>query len=659
MTYAQATDVSDRLDSWKEIAAYLKRDVRTLRRWEKEQGLPIHRHHHKSLGSVYAYRSELDTWWANSHRQQPETATPAEQPVKGRAGLWIVAGIGAVVLVAAALLAGAAWRARAGTTALRPVMTQLTFNSFEQPITAAALSPDGKYLVFVDPAGVALHTVSTGQSRRLAIDAAVAAIDIAWLPDSTTLIASAADGIWRTSIFGDAPRRIADRGGLLAVSDDGARIAVTAPSNESIRVITADGERVSDLAPPEPHARFSRAAWAPGRARLAYLKAVAAPQRVLSSIETRRVDGSATTTVFSGPVYSLIWAPDGRLLFSRPNPIPKARYATLWQMAIDVTTGLAKSPVSQLVDAPDVTFLHPTITADGGAVAFLLNRARIDVYAADFDAARAEFRNLHRAVPRDTTNVISSWTPSGDGLLFVSYVNGADEIFRQPLDRPEPQDFVVRGGVGVRQAAVSADSRWIYYLPGGRRMLVRVPAAGGTVEDVFAIDGDPDSAWLECGQPPANACVVSTVAGDRMRLVGFDAAQPRPGPEREVPAPASPQAWDLSPDGRRIAEVAQIDGGPRLVVVDAASGATEVRDSPAFARAETVAWLGNRDTWLITKPRGSRGGEVWYVDGDASPRVVWQSAFQRLFSPKLSPDGRHLAFSSGTSESCVWMLQRF
>ena len=36
------------LESWKEIAAYLNRDERTARRWEKEEGLPIHRHHHRS-----------------------------------------------------------------------------------------------------------------------------------------------------------------------------------------------------------------------------------------------------------------------------------------------------------------------------------------------------------------------------------------------------------------------------------------------------------------------------------------------------------------------------------------------------------------------------------------------------------------------------------
>jgi TolB-like protein/tetratricopeptide (TPR) repeat protein len=50
------------LDSWKEIATYVKRDVSTVQRWEKREGMPIHRHVHDKRGSVYAFGSELDAW---------------------------------------------------------------------------------------------------------------------------------------------------------------------------------------------------------------------------------------------------------------------------------------------------------------------------------------------------------------------------------------------------------------------------------------------------------------------------------------------------------------------------------------------------------------------------------------------------------------------
>jgi len=42
----------DRLDSWKKIASYLKRDVSTVQRWERREAMPVHRHLHDKLGSV-------------------------------------------------------------------------------------------------------------------------------------------------------------------------------------------------------------------------------------------------------------------------------------------------------------------------------------------------------------------------------------------------------------------------------------------------------------------------------------------------------------------------------------------------------------------------------------------------------------------------------
>ena len=59
---APPREVRDCLESWKEIASYLRREVRTVQLWEKREGLPVHRHFHKQLGSVYALRSEIESW---------------------------------------------------------------------------------------------------------------------------------------------------------------------------------------------------------------------------------------------------------------------------------------------------------------------------------------------------------------------------------------------------------------------------------------------------------------------------------------------------------------------------------------------------------------------------------------------------------------------
>jgi TolB-like protein/Tfp pilus assembly protein PilF len=59
------TDVPSRrrLDSWKAVASHFGRDVTTVRRWERREGLPIHRLFHEKLGSIYAFTDELDAWW--------------------------------------------------------------------------------------------------------------------------------------------------------------------------------------------------------------------------------------------------------------------------------------------------------------------------------------------------------------------------------------------------------------------------------------------------------------------------------------------------------------------------------------------------------------------------------------------------------------------
>lgn len=64
-----------KLDSWGEIASYFQREIRTVQRWEKDEGLPIHRHEHKKKSTVYAYTSELDNWFK---RRQPEDDPEAD-----------------------------------------------------------------------------------------------------------------------------------------------------------------------------------------------------------------------------------------------------------------------------------------------------------------------------------------------------------------------------------------------------------------------------------------------------------------------------------------------------------------------------------------------------------------------------------------------------
>jgi hypothetical protein len=64
------------LEAWKQIAAYLDRSERTVRRWEASEGLPVHRREHERQDTVFAFRHEIDAW------SRLRTKFPAEITIK-------------------------------------------------------------------------------------------------------------------------------------------------------------------------------------------------------------------------------------------------------------------------------------------------------------------------------------------------------------------------------------------------------------------------------------------------------------------------------------------------------------------------------------------------------------------------------------------------
>ena len=78
-------DPGPRLESWKQVAAHVGRDARTAQRWEKTEGLPVHRHRHAKRDTVFAYPSELDAW-LQRRTGQPAEGSEALQPAVSSVG---------------------------------------------------------------------------------------------------------------------------------------------------------------------------------------------------------------------------------------------------------------------------------------------------------------------------------------------------------------------------------------------------------------------------------------------------------------------------------------------------------------------------------------------------------------------------------------------
>jgi hypothetical protein len=70
------------LESWKQIAAYLDRSERTVRRWEAHEGLPVHRREHEKQDTVFAYRHELETWCRSRTKHPAPVSDEAGAPLR-------------------------------------------------------------------------------------------------------------------------------------------------------------------------------------------------------------------------------------------------------------------------------------------------------------------------------------------------------------------------------------------------------------------------------------------------------------------------------------------------------------------------------------------------------------------------------------------------
>ena len=245
----------DRLDSWKEIAAYLNRDVTTVQRWEKREGMPVHRHVHDKIGSVYASRAELDTWARDRSGRAPEnsditsTASASVQPKFEQARslrLKPLLLLPAVIALAAGV---AVWLQRTEYFWQNPIadarFQQVT--DFEHSAQAATISHDGHLIAFLSDRDGAMDVwltqVGSGQFHNLTRGGAPELVNpsIRSLGFSTdgSLVTfwvrrqGSSDGdinVWAVPTLGGEPKPYLEGAAELDWSRDGSRLAYHTPA---------------------------------------------------------------------------------------------------------------------------------------------------------------------------------------------------------------------------------------------------------------------------------------------------------------------------------------------------------------------------------------------------------------------------------------------
>jgi Tol biopolymer transport system component len=288
----------DRLDSWKKIASYLKRDVSTVQRWERREAMPVHRHLHDKRGSVFAFRSELDGWW-ESRRARLTAEGAAESEPADRPTRRLVAGI-ALAAVAVAALGALAWLGFRGDYFWRSPLATARFIRLPALGTehAAAISRDGKLVaVLADrdgPIDLWLAEVDGGTYRNLThgtlndltvFNPSIRALTFTKDASLLSVWTRRADGsqtgdvnVLAVPVGGGQLRTYLPPAAEFDWSSDGKRLVyhTTAPGDPLfVRDIGATGaqtDRMIYVAPAGVHCHFPL--WAPGDAYIYFVRGV-------------------------------------------------------------------------------------------------------------------------------------------------------------------------------------------------------------------------------------------------------------------------------------------------------------------------------------------------------------------------------------------------
>jgi Tol biopolymer transport system component len=679
------TKMETPLESWKEIAAFLQRDVRTVIRWEKSEGLPVHRHHHLSRSSVYAYASELEAWRAG------------RGPAQSTTGWWrpVPAFTSAIVIALSLMMAGSGphigslvQAADSSGITLRRIWEGPDVDTLGKP------SPDGKFLSYVDwdTGNLALLDVATGEKRPLTKEGSWSepgefAENSVWSQDGSQLAYTwYANGeqIRIISLEGSVPRVVFQDKESNAVAvgwfpDGNDLLAWLCKTQRGSRFYEIARISISDG---RAHVlkKFDLPDIVPGNVSLSsggkyvaydYPQQGDSPQR---DIFILNADGSREATLIAHPADDrfLGWTPDGGgLLFCSDR-------------TGDVDAWIARFAGGRLTGAPkllkkNIGRIAPIGFAKNGSYFYGQHISAHDAYVATLDPASGRLVGPpERATERWPGGTVGpEWSPDGRFLAYATH--------RAPLHMRSENKIFIRtlSTKAERQLPMSLNHvRYHRWSPDGRSLLVcetsedhresgfLVNVQSGKTIPLFTLGKDEhnlQAVW----SPDGNAVFYSLRKHPEREKWSARIVRRELGTEREttlysIQDFANPICLAVSPDGKQLAfTLTHVKNQPhRLMLVPASGGETHemVRfEKGTLIAPDALAWtLDGKYLLFVKAGQGLEGKELYRVPAiGGEPERITHIPVKRLLGLRLHPDGRQIAFTVVGSQGEVWVMENF
>ena len=586
------------------------------------------------------------------------------------------------ILVLSFVAAGVYWFTKRPPPAPREVkLRQITFDSAENAVLGGQISPDGKYLSYVDGKGIHLRLLETGETQAVPEPEALKGGKVEWeicpwFPDSTRFLVNAhppglgpvlwssqGSSIWVVSVLGGPPRELRNDAVASAISPDGSTIAIATNKGDfgdrEIWLMGVDGENARKLYESDESSAISGLSWFPHGQRIFYFTT----DKSGDTMVTRELSGGPVTTIFSSvdmkKIQDLAMLPDGRLVYSLQEPdVTNCNY---WVMGLDERTGTPAGKPTRLTNLGGSCMGGTSVTADGKKLVFAKWMAHLQVYVADVVSNGTSISGTRRLTLTESADVIIGWTVDSKAVIFISNRNGHRGIFKQSLtdDTAEP---LVTGSEDVSSAMPYG--AWVVYQvstksndPSAPVKVMRIPITGGPSEYVLTANrpGIP-----MCARPPATVCAIVEYSENRKQVV-VTAFDPLKGRGREVLRfdldPKDPFfQYDVSPDGTRILW-AKGRKGPVHILSLRGQPPQEITVK-GWSNLGDIGWAADGKALLISN--GVQGGSVLlHVDLQGNAHVLWQQHGGKWTWGRQSPDSRHLAMLGWTVDSNLWMMENF
>jgi Tol biopolymer transport system component len=553
--------------------------------------------------------------------------------------------------------------------------TRLTANPFGDPVRTAAISRDGKYVAFSDETGFYLRQIDTGETHPIVLPEGTSANSISWAPDSAHMIVALSEGnhrssLWEVSALGGNARKVTDEGFEPAISPNGKQVAFVAgsPLHQRIWLAGIFGDSPRQILG-EDGDLFGNLSWSADGRKIAYstakygygygVKGTIAIADLGSVPSAGRVPRTSVVLSVFGLDGPMVWAQDGRLIYTLEELRPRQEDSNLWSVRLNDQLKPDGAPVRLTNDQGAV--FGVTASGDGKRIAYTKGVPQPDVYVARL-APSGQMQEPQRLTLDDRQDMPYDWTTDNKSVIFVSNRTGTFTIYRQSIDQTVPE-LLVSSNQQLILPRLSPDGKHILYLvypnwgdANYEVPLMIAPLAGGAAREITR------AKWIsnhQCARAPATVCVYSVTTDAGLTFYRFD---PTHGPGTQILQLKDDVVglynWSLSPDGTTlaIAKGKWGDEEPRIHLVSLQGARDRWIPIKGWPGINSLDWAAdNKSLWASA--HDDKENALLRIDLQGNARPVWRPKNVNVSWAIPSRDGKLVALHVHSSSANVWMLE--